>query len=172
MAGQYVFALLIGIGALIAACALGIILGFPFSRWLSTRFAEFLIPLGERFRKPPPAYSTARRLTHEHRYKEAAEAYKSILEEHKDDETALLELARLYDLQMEDRAGAIRCYDRLERTARERSSLLFALERKAEIHAGMGDYGLASAELTKIMKRFPRSRDSELARERLKRYRR
>ncbi len=168
MTGQYAIVFLIVIGALILACTLGPIL----SRWLGRAFVELLIPMGERFRRPPPAYSTARRLVREHRYPEAAEAYRSVLEEHKDDETALLELGRLYDLHMEDRAGAIEWYDRLEHTAKEKSSFLFALERKAEIHAGRGDYALASAELEKIIKRFPGSRDSKLARERLEHYRR
>ncbi len=144
-----------------------IIIGTYLGRVSGSGLTELFMSTQARFRKPQPVYSTPRALVKQRQYKEAVEAYQEILKEHKEDPTALFELALLYDEKLRDYDNALDCYSRAEQTAPDKDTLVGSLNRKADIYVRLHHYDYAIFELKKVIRKYPDSKAARWTQEKI-----
>ncbi len=134
---------------------------------LSEQISSFLFQSGGKISKPK-YYSKARSLVMQNKLEEAIKLYQKILNEDNTDITAYSEMADIYFEKLKDYSAAFNCYDKIEQYAQESSDIVFAINRKVDIYLIDKNYPKAIGELEKIKKRFPKTKDSIRAEERIK----
>lgn len=147
--------------------AIGYLVWDLFGKQISEPFASFLLQSGEKITKPKN-YSKARALLAQNKNEEAIKVYEKLLSEDKFDTTAYCELADIYHYKTKNYPAAFNCYEKIEQYAQETTDMIFALNRKADIYLLNKDYTEAIKELEKIIAKFPKTKDTARAEERIK----
>ena len=154
--------------AVIISVLLGALIGPTIAHWISNKFASSLFSSEEKFEKEQAIYSIPRALVQRGEYQEAVKEYEKILLDEEKDELALLELAQLYEEKLKDYSQALSCYDKLEHVTDDERTLIFIFNRRSDLYLQQKNYEAAIGELQKIKDRFPKSKDSKWAEERMK----
>jgi len=152
----------------IVSVFLGILIGPLLAHWISDKFIGALFFSQEKFEKEQTIYSIPRALVQRGEYTEAIKEYEKILLAEEKDELALLELAQLYDEKLKDYSPALNCYNKLENVTEDKRTLIFIFNRRSDIYLQQNNYEAAVDELQKIKDKFPDSKDSHWAGERMK----
>jgi len=147
--------------------AIGYIIWDLFGDQISAPLASLFLWSGEKIARPK-YYSKAHALIAQNKIEEAIKIYEKIITEDKSDITAYCELADIYHEKLKDYSAAFDCYEKIEQYAQETTDIIFAINRKVDIHLLNKDYAKAVNELEKIIKRFPKIKDAARAEERIK----
>lgn len=146
---------------------IGFILWSIFGDQISGQISSFILQSGGKISKPK-YYSKARSLVIQNKLQDAIKLYQKILNEDNTDVIAYSEMADIYFEKIKDYSAAFNCYDKMEQYAQESSDIVFAINRKADIYLTDKNYPEAIEELGKITQKFPNTKDSMRAEERIK----
>lgn len=148
------------------AIVIGIPIGLKVGSFAGRKFTEFLHPEPQKVSK---TYSAANTFLVKGKYTEAIEEYRRVIEEDPEDITAQLKMAEIYDHKIKDFAGAIPEYEKLLTMKETEDNLWVSVKnRLADIYSReMGNTEEALRQLQLIIERFPESKYSHQALQRI-----